>query len=126
MRVEITYYAFDETEFDTEEECRDYEQNLLSKFKAVSFFDSNRRLLETPSLQQIESEAVYMLIKSKSGAEDLFEWLQEQISWEPVNCSYSTGDILYFVDDRWKNLTTDYRVLKTKLEAIQTRAKQEG
>ena len=35
MRIEITYFADDDTEFDTEEECRAYEARQLLKHKGV-------------------------------------------------------------------------------------------
>lgn len=128
MRIEIKYFAFDGTEFDNEQECKDYEEHLLYFFSGVKFFDKNRNLIHEPKIEQIETETMYMFIVDKLRAVNLFHWLEENASFEPVKCEFSTEDIIYWniEHSRWSNLTVEYRVFKTKLDAILARAKGTG
>ena len=104
MRTEIHYFADDETEFDTEEECRAYEEAFRDLLSSVQFFDENFITLRT--VEDIEAGAVFMYIKDSLKASDLFDRLCGWISFEaPYGVPYYTGDILWMKDTgEWINV----------------------
>ena len=81
MRKEITYYAFDDTEFDTEEACLEYEQNLRldlssflllnKKFEAIEL----KNLSDLNALDKAISETFYIKILNVEIAERFFNWI---------------------------------------------------
>lgn len=77
MRIEIHYFAEDDTEFDTEEECKAYEQSLWDNFDSVVFFDDHFNIMnrERNSISGIADLAWYIEILDGEKAERLFKWL---------------------------------------------------
>ena len=122
MRVETTYYADDGTEFDTEEECIAYEKAADENFDAVQFFDRKRKLMEHPTMTDIEDFCYYVRILDKEKAEKLFAYLYQIISFvAPTDVSYETGDVLSFDEeysDGWENLTLLCKQYNERLNEI--------
>ena len=104
MRTEIHYFADDETEFDTEEECRAYEEEFMDLLSSVQFFDEN--FITVRTVEDIETDAVFMYIKDSLKACDLFDRLCGWISFEaPYGVPYYNGDILWMKDTgEWINI----------------------
>ena len=73
MRVEITYYADDDTEFCTEEECIAYEAGLKKDFDSVIFLDDAFNYLDECSQTTFES-VWYMKILDGEKATKLMKW----------------------------------------------------
>ena len=82
MRKEITYYAFDDTEFDTEEECLEYERNVKLRYEAVLLLDEHLRPIDLSSKRGLDdlgdaiNESYYIKILDAETAEKLFYWIR--------------------------------------------------
>jgi hypothetical protein len=123
MRIETTYYADDGTEFETEEECRKYESDIDSLLLSVQFFDGQRRLIKHPTMEEIESDAMYMRIIDNEQASRLFSYLHKSISFADVEleCSFETGDVLAFDNEleyKWFNLYQLTKLLNVQLHEV--------
>lgn len=92
MRIETHYFADDDTEFDTEAECREYEELFRAQIESVVFFDENLTVLE--SLEDVESYAAFMYIKDGEKANALFPRLEEYISFCKPDWEVHTGDAI--------------------------------
>lgn len=77
MRVETTYYSFDEKEFDSKEKCLAYEAMMLDKLKSVVFLDDDYDRMEGEDPAYVAESAVYVKILNGEKAEELIEWLEE-------------------------------------------------
>ena len=81
MRKEITYYAFDDTEFDTEEECLEYEQNLRLDLSSVLLLNKKFEVIKLKNLSDLNaldedfSETFYIKILNVEIAERFFNWI---------------------------------------------------
>ena len=102
MRKEVHYFADDDTEFDTEEECLEYERTFKDQIAAVRFFDDDYD--ELSDLERIESYGVYMYIVDRDKAELLFNRLGEYISFDQPDFGVSNGDVLMWQDDGWVSI----------------------
>lgn len=123
MRVEVTYFADDDTEFDTEAECREYEDLFRAQLDAVVFFDQSYRQLD--SFDEIESYAGYMYIKDGDKANALFPRLEQYISFCKPDWEVSTGDILHWDDDGdLVDLRNQLMELTQEIEMIEREAKK--
>ena len=111
MRVETHYFADDDTEFDTEEECLAYERTFKEQLDAVLFFTDDFE--EVTSVEDIDGYGVYMLIKDRDKAECLFDRLGEYISFDKPDFGVSTGDVLQWTDAGWESI-------KDRIEELQT------
>lgn len=111
MRKEVHYFADDDTEFDTEEECLAYERTFKDQLDAVLFFTDGFE--EVTDMCDIEGYGVYMLIKDRDKAECLFDRLGEYISFEKPDFGVSTGDVLQWTDAGWESI-------KNRIEELQT------
>lgn len=120
MRIEITYYAIDDTEFDDKAECEAYEKSLESRFDSVQFFDDECKPIPN-TFDRIESDSFYIRILKADVAQALFGWLHFQCSFEEPCCSYNDGDILHWdmVMDGWENLTQKRDEINIALERIE-------
>lgn len=118
MRIETTYIADDGTEFDTEEECREYEGEFKQLMSSVQFFDDNFIMRYT--LEDIERDAVYAYIRDSKKAERLFDRLPSMISFEPpFSVSYKSGDILWYTDNgEWLNVNSEINRLTTIRDTV--------
>ena len=73
MRIEIIYYADDDTEFSTKEECLDYEAKKQADFESILFFDDSFGHLDELSLNTFEC-VWYMKILDGEKASRLLQW----------------------------------------------------
>ena len=111
MRKEVHYFADDGTEFDTEEECLEYERTFKDQITAVRFFDDDYD--ELSDLEHIEGYGVYMYIVDRDKAELLFNRLVEYISFDKPDFDVSNGDVLQWTDAGWESI-------KDRIEELQT------
>ena len=102
VRKEVHYFADDGTEFDTEEECLEYERTFKDQITAVRFFDDDYD--ELSDLEHIEGYGVYMYIVDRDKAELLFNRLGEYISFDQPDFGVSNGDVLMWQDDGWVSI----------------------
>lgn len=93
MRTETTYYAFDETEFDNEQDCLAYEESLNRSMASVIFFNENRKRIVQPTCEDIECYAMYMKIVDADKAEEIFDWLPAYISFEKPKGKLKNGTL---------------------------------
>lgn len=111
MRKEVHYFADDDTEFDTEEECLAYEAMFKEQLDAVAFFDDDFN--EITDVENIEGYGVYMYIKDRGKAEALFDRLYEYISFDKPDFDVSNGDVIQWTDAGWESI-------KDRIEELQT------
>lgn len=78
MRIETHYFADDETEFETEYECREYERQLKANFASVLFFDDSLNLMENPTNSQLEC-IWYIKVLDGEGATKLMDWINDVV-----------------------------------------------
>ena len=128
MRTEITYYAFDDTEFYDEEACREYEKLFLSSISSVIMRDEDLNPIEISGEDYRKaSEAYYIFIIDADKAKVLFGYLESLVGTAQPKCEFEGGDILVYDDDggwddAWINLSRrikkDNETLKTILEGV--------
>lgn len=119
MRSETTWYAFDDTEFDSKEECEEYERTTLDLLNSVMFFDDKMKLLKNPSFGDIESYAFRMIVLDAEKAKELFEYLPQYISFEPPNYIENGSKFEFNEDDQsWVDLQYEYDVIGAKLARL--------
>ena len=118
MRIETTYIADDDTEFSTEEECLEYEDEFKQLMSSVQFFDDN--FITRNTLEDIEYDAIYVYIRDSKKAKKLFDRLYTLISFEPPSyVSYKSGDILWYTDNgEWVNVNAEINLLTTVRDTI--------
>lgn len=77
MRIEIHYFADDDTEFDTREECEAYERSLLDDFDSVMLFDKDWNIMrrEDCSVEYIANYMMYIKILDGERATKLMKWM---------------------------------------------------
>lgn len=117
MRSETTWYAFDETEFDSREECEEYEKKTLDMINSVIFFDCDMNQMTNPTIEDIESLAFYMVIKDAKKAKELFDYFPHYISFEAPSIGYKNGDRFEFdeVAEEWINIDEEHRRILDKV-----------
>ena len=96
MRIEVKYFADDETEFETEEECRAYEEATALNMGSVVWFDEDLNRMDSPGILDIESSAYGMYIIDEEKAVGLCNWLYEQISFQPPHIEMPKGAFLWY------------------------------
>lgn len=118
MRIETTYIADDDTEFSTEEECLEYENEFKRLMDSAQFFDENS--ITCRKLGEIEDGATAIYIKDAKNAARLFDRLYTLISFEPPSfVSYKSGDILWYTDNgEWVNVNAEINRLTTVRDTI--------
>jgi len=122
MRIETKYFADDDTEFETEEECCAYEQFQKDCMGAVAIFDDDMNYMDSPTLEEIESYAFYIFIRSGAKAESLFSWLKEQISFDDDGIKYPlvAGELYAFSADngKWYDMDEQLASLAANIERM--------
>lgn len=122
MKIEITYIADDETEFETEEECREYEESLKIDMESAIFFDENHKLMKNPSIDDIGQEAFYMKVLNADSAKRLIERLHYETGFdfleeEPIKDHfYRWGEGPR--EDGWTDLTAEFESLKKTMTEL--------
>lgn len=118
MRIEVTYYADDGVEFDTEEECRAYEEEQNACFDSVMFFNEKFEWKKEPDASFIESDAVYFKVLNADKAERLFRWLYEWCGAcfpeNPLEDGhvYAYDDEDYHADNYWVDVTERFEKMR--------------
>ena len=123
MRTETKYFAFDETEFDTEAECLAYEKKLEGLWDGVVLLDEEFRTPNgIPSLEFAEGFAIYVKVLDAEKAGQLINWIYEYsgISMPPVDMIYNGGVYKYDEDapEDWVDLTERLREVTVEMESI--------
>lgn len=125
MRIETTYFAFDDTEFETEAECLAYEKKLDGMWDSVILLDEEFRTYEVAKISPmefLESFALYIKVLDAEKAGELINWVYEQTgaSMPPVDMIY-TGGVYKFDDDApedWVDLTELFHETAKELDSI--------
>lgn len=122
MRIETKYFADDDTEFETEEECREYEQFRKDCMESIAIFGDDMGYIESPTLEQVESYAFYIYIKDVQKAVALFSWLREQISFDAEGITYPlvTGTLYAFDAEtgKWYDMDARMKFLAANIERM--------
>lgn len=104
--MRIVYVAFDGTEFNREEECREYEESLKSTFL---MWNRKGDVTEDPD------HAMFVLLKSEGAGAAFIKACEAQGTY---SAGIQEGDIGFFYWDGWNE---EYRYLeKPLLDAIET------
>lgn len=104
--MRIVYVAFDGTEFNREEDCREYEESLKSTFV---MWDRKGIVTENPD------HAMFLLLKSEGAGAAFIKACEAQGTY---STGIQEGDIGFFYWDEWNE---EYRYLeKPLLDAIET------
>ena len=123
MRIEVTYYADDGEEFDTEEACREYEERLKKDMSSVIFYDENKKVMKNPTIEDIEQDAFYLKVLNAEEATRLFDWLHYQISFDFVEQEV-VKDHFYawmedpHLDDGFRDITKRFEDLKNTIDIL--------
>lgn len=108
--MKVIYYADDGTEFETEEECLEYEtlqnantKKLLSEIHAFDMFNSKIIVgdgLKEYSIEDMINHALYVTFDSDEALE-FFNEQQEYYGYNPIHeCTSSKkGDVYIYKDD---------------------------
>lgn len=122
MRIEITYFADDDTEFDTEEECRAYEARQTEDFKSVLFFDEDLNQL-TECNEDTFACAIYMKILDGEKADRLMKWQWGYfgVCMDGLPSELHDGDIYAWDDitELWYNPVEKLEKYKAAMAAIE-------
>ena len=128
MRVETTYYSFDEKEFDSKENCLAYEAMVLDKLKSVAFIDEDFDKIADYDLAYIAESAPYIKILNGEKAEEFIEWLEDYtgVCFDGME-DIKTGDIFVFdsLPGAWYNLADRISDLK-EMESRINKAVSDG
>ena len=122
MRVEKTFYAFDDKEFYSEEECLAYEQEMKESMKAAVFYDDERNTVDVE--KDGTGNAYFIRIVNAEQAPSLFDWLCYQFGFEfPEDNDYEDGDLFVYGCDRgdWVNLNEQLRWVQGMLAMFETK-----
>lgn len=118
MRSETTYYAFDDTEFFSEEECLAYEKYVSEHMTAAEFYDDEMNLVDVQ--KDGTGNVYYIRIISAEKAPGLFSWLNDQYGFDYPQGEFEDGDVFsYDVRDydSWINLINQKKFIE-KVEAM--------
>ena len=122
MRSETTWYAIDDTEFDTKEECEAYEKSLEDGFKSVVFFDENMNLIRFFEPEHISDYAFYMGIREPEKAWDFIRWLYgcTGMNIDGIPEDLKAGDVYAWdtSDDTWTNPAEKLAELQATVDKI--------
>ena len=105
MRKEITYYAFDDTEFDTEEECLEYERQVNVNYSSVIFLNSKFEVIELSEIHEMDvledavCEAQYIKIIDAEKAKHLFDWIVSVVGMNTDGLEEITDGMWLAYDD---------------------------
>ncbi len=119
MRIETRYYADDEEMFYTEEECLEYEREMRDRLSSVILFNGNMKMMVNPPLYEIEESAFYIYILDAEKAKDLFEWLDDQISFIWNNDDPIARHFYYYEEDGWIDMNKQFEDLQVKFKKLE-------
>lgn len=122
MRSETTYYAFDDTEFDTAEECIAYEEKIKNSLLGVRFFDEkmNPVIIDSPDNAERFGDAMYLLITEEDAARDYLNWIKDYTGIDTPESDWHNGDVWFYDDDKyeWVNATTTINRLQNIVNVV--------
>lgn len=112
MRSETTYYAFDDTEFFSEEECLAYEKYVSEHMTAAEFYDDEMNLVDAQ--KDGTGDAYYIRIINAEKAPGLFSWLNDQYGFEYPQGEFEDGDVFSYDTrcDEWINLINQKKLIE--------------
>jgi hypothetical protein len=120
MRAETKYYAYDDTEFESEDECLLYEKRLRGSLCGARFFDvEGREITFDPDNPEEIDDAMYCHIVDDKVAPALFNWLRDYADLpdgELKNNDLWWFDTLYL---EWVNVTEELKVLTGVVKKIE-------
>ena len=123
MRSETTYYAFDDTEFYSEEECLAYEEKIKNSLLGVSFFDekTNPVIIDSPENAERFGDTMYFLVTEEDAAQDYLNWIKDYTGMDvPEETKWCKGDVWFYDDDNyeWINATATINRLQNIVNMI--------
>ena len=133
MRIETTYYAFDETEFYDERSCRRYEEEFFSSLTGAVLRDQNFKRIDIKADDyECAENAYYIFIVDANKAKVMFAYLYDLTGVEQPQCEFSNGDILVYEGEGWdgawvnisERIKADSHTLKKILEEVSKSAEQ--
>ena len=124
MRIEITYFADDDTEFETEEECLEYERIVRDNFSTLVFFDEKMNKIDNPDLTKIESDAYYFYTLEDTKSEDAIDWINQQIGNLETNRPIVKNHFYGYDDDVFVDFTDEFEKLGEKLRILDENLKK--
>ena len=83
MRTETIYYAFDDSEFDNEEECLAYEKEIKDRMNAAVFYDDEKAIVDVE--KDGTGNVYYIRIVDAKRALFLFAWLCDYCGFDYPN-----------------------------------------
>ena len=112
MRSETTYYAFDDTEFYSEEECLAYEKSVSEQMTAAEFYDDEMNLVDVQ--KDGTGNVYYIRIINAEKAPGLFSWLYDQYGFDYPRGEFEDGDVFsyYARNDEWINLINQKKLIE--------------
>lgn len=118
MEIKTTYIAFDDTEFDTEEECLEYESNANPE-GAVRFFNAQGEELFDKEPCELFEASYYIYIVDEEKATAFLDWLM-YYSGYTIPGEIKTGCIYVYDEDEgdYYDLTERVDDLTKKLNTI--------
>lgn len=120
MRKETKYFAFDDTEFETEAECLEYEKKLDALWDNAIFLDEEFRIGN--GIQFVEDKAIYIKVLNAAKAMSLFSWIESYygVYMPPRNMVYNGGVYRYNEDSRYNydDLTAIFQNAALAMEKI--------
>jgi hypothetical protein len=129
MIMRVVYFADDGTQFDTEEECEQYEyvNSMKDKFPTTRFF--NRIGKEVPFLATTEfcENIFYLDVRDLDEATLLHQWFQDcgfDSPWKPERwrdgATITIGYFFYDTDeDKWRNIEELYEAYQKVLNIFE-------
>ena len=106
--MRIAYFADDGAEFETEEECKEYEAKLIIPLKDIIALDKHNEILPYSKECDFFNEAMFLYFKN-SDASDAFhneiggvDWINEETGERDNRFNENT---LYYYDDDWDEFT---------------------
>lgn len=127
--MRVVYFADDGTQFDTEEECEQYEyvNSMKDKFPTTRFF--NRIGKEVPFLATTEfcENIFYLDVRDLDEATLLHQWFQDcgfDSPWKPAHwrdgATITIGYFFYDTDeDKWRNIEELYEAYQKVLNIFE-------
>lgn len=133
MRIETKYFAWDESEFDTEEECLAYEKGLEDMWSGVVLIDEEYRTqvdAQMPAHDFLEGFALYIKVLDVEKAKEMINWVTEYsgVSVPPVDMIYENGLFKFDEDaqDEWVDLYERLREVTLEVESVEKKVNSLG